>query len=59
MTRLICVNGSAYFTRGKTYFPADYLENGSFVVYDDDNKRHFLSGVFVKDNFYIIRKEVD
>lgn len=53
MTRLICVNGSAYFTHGKTYFPVDYLENGGFVVYDN-NKRHFLSGEFVKDNFYII-----
>lgn len=54
MTRLVCVNGSAYFTRGKTYFPVDYIENDGFVVYDDENKRHFLNGEFVKNNFCII-----
>lgn len=41
------------FTDGKFYPVFDFLEDGGLVVYDDDNKVHYISGEFSKKNFSV------
>lgn len=47
---LICNNSGEYFTAGKKYFVMDFGKDW-FLVSDDDNRPHYLSGEFAVKNF--------
>ena len=51
MEYLRCTKTGTYFTKGRSYPILDYMEGGGFVVSDDDNKDHYLSGQYWPDHF--------
>lgn len=51
MEYLRCIHTGTYFTAGHSYPILDYMEGGGFVVSDDDNKDHYLSGQYWPDRF--------
>lgn len=40
-----------YFTAGKLYPVLDYMPDGGIVTADDTNTDHYLSGVYLLENF--------
>lgn len=54
MVYLLNNKADGCFTIGKVYPVFDLLEDGGFLVYDDDNKRHFISKGFSDENFKVL-----
>lgn len=43
-----------FFTKGQVYFAFDGSLETEVVVSDDDNKPHYLSSDFIKENFEVV-----